>query len=57
MAAINSTLPYIAIRRMHRLRREVTAGGAVLAWSSSRLRVVSERLLLRAVNDMTISLP
>ena len=56
MAAVNSTLPHVAIRRMHRLRREVTAGGAVLAWSSSHLRIVSERLELGAVNDMTMSL-
>ena len=57
MAAVNSTLPHIAVRRKHRRRREVTAGGAVLAWSSSRLGVVSERLELGAVNDTTISLP
>ena len=57
MAGVNSTLPHIAIRRKHRRRREVTAGGAVLAWSSSRLGMVSERLELGAVNDTTISLP
>ena len=57
MAAVNSTLPHTAIRRKHRRRREVTAGGAVLAWSSSRLRMVSERQELSAVNDTIISLP
>ena len=57
MAAVNSTLPHIAIRRKHCRHREDTAGGAVLAWGSSRLRMVSERLELGPVNDTTISLP